>query len=95
MKTPRWLTVGLYLLMGWLGAVAFGPLLQAVPRAGFGWLLAGGLLYSVGALIYATRRLNFVPGVFGFHVVWHLFVTAAAAAHYIFILGYIAPLAAR
>ncbi len=95
MKTPRWLTVGLYLLMGWLGVVGFGPLLEALPLAGFGWLLAGGLLYSVGALVYATRRMNFVPGVFGFHEVWHIFVTAAGAAHYILMLGYIAPLAAR
>jgi hemolysin III len=95
MKTPRWLTVALYLLMGWLGAVGFGPLFAALPPPAFGWLLAGGLLYSVGAVIYATRRLDFLPGVFGFHEVWHIFVSAAGAAHYIFILGYIAPLAAR
>jgi hemolysin III len=95
MKTPRWLTVALYLIMGWLGVVGFGPLLAALPLAAFGWLLAGGLLYSVGAVIYATRRLDFLPGVFGFHEVWHLFVTAAGAAHFVFMLGYIAPLAAR
>ena len=95
MKTPRWITVGLYMVMGWLGVVGFGPLLAALPLAGFGWLLAGGLLYSVGALVYATRRLNFRPGIFGFHEVWHIFVTAAGAAHYIFMLGYIAPLAGR
>jgi hemolysin III len=95
MRTPRWLTTLLYLLMGWLGVVGFGPLLAALPPAAFGWLLAGGLLYSVGALVYATRRLNFWPGVFGFHEVWHLFVSAAGVAHYILVLGYIAPLAAR
>jgi hemolysin III len=95
MRTPRWLTVALYLVMGWLGVVGFGPLLAALTPAGFGWLLAGGLLYSVGALVYATRRLDFLPGVFGFHEVWHLFVSAAGAAHYIFMLAYIAPLAAR
>ncbi len=92
---PRWLTVALYLLMGWLGVVGVQPLLAALPLAAFGWLLAGGLLYSVGAIVYATRRPNFVPGVFGFHELWHLFVSAAGAAHFIFILGYIAPLAAR
>ena len=94
-KAPRWLTVALYLLMGWLGVVGFQPLLAALPVAAFVWLLAGGLLYSVGAIVYATRRPNFAPGVFGFHELWHLFVSAAGAAHFIFILGYIAPLAAR
>ena len=92
---PRWLTVALYLLMGWLGVVGFQPLLAALPLAAFAWLLAGGLLYSVGAIVYAMRRPNFVPGVFGFHELWHLFVSAAGAAHFIFILGYIAPLATR
>jgi hemolysin III len=95
MKTPRWLTVALYLIMGWLGVVGFGPLLEALPLPAFGWLLAGGLLYSVGAVIYATRRLDFLPGVFGFHEVWHIFVSAAGTAHYLFMLLYIAPLAAR
>ena len=94
-KAPRWLTVGLYLLMGWLGVAAFQPLLAALPVPAFAWLLAGGLLYSVGAIIYARRRPNFWPGVFGFHELWHLFVSAAAAAHYICVLAYIAPLAAR
>ena len=93
MKTPRWLTVVLYMVMGWLGVVGFGPLLAALPPAAFGWLLAGGLLYSVGALIYATRRLDLWPGVFGFHEIWHIFVSAAGAAHYIFMLRYVAPLA--
>ena len=54
------------------------------------WLVAGGLLYTVGAVIYAGKRLNFVPGLFGSHEVWHLFVTAAAAAHYVLILRYVA-----
>ena len=94
-KTPRWLTVGLYLVMGWMGVIGFRPLLAALPLPAFGWLLAGGLLYSIGAIIYATRRLDLLPGMFGFHEVWHLFVSAAGAAHYIFMLGYIAPLAAR
>jgi hemolysin III len=95
MRAPRWLSVVIYVAMGWLGVVGFGPLLEALPLAAFGWLLAGGLLYTAGAVVYATKRLNFRPGVFGFHEVWHLFVTAASTAHYVFILAYIAPLAAR
>jgi hemolysin III len=94
MRGPRWLSVVIYVAMGWLGVVGFGPLVQAVPPAGIGWLVAGGLLYTAGALIYATRWLNFFPGVFGFHEVWHLFVSAASAAHFVFVLGYVVPAAA-
>src|SRR5436190_2427202 len=90
-KAPTWLSVGIYVLMGWLGFLGFAQLIQALPLAGLGWLVGGGLLYTSGAVIYATRRPNFFPGVFGFHEVWHLFVTAASAAHYVFILGYVLP----
>lgn len=90
-KAPIWLSVGIYVLMGWLGVVGVAQLVQAVPLAGLSWLLGGGLLYTSGAVIYGTRRPNFFPGVFGFHELWHLFVTAASAAHYVFILGYVLP----
>jgi hemolysin III len=90
-KAPTWLSVGIYVMMGWLGFLGFAQLIQALPLAGLGWLVGGGLLYTSGAVIYATRRPNFFPGVFGFHEVWHLFVSAASAAHYVFILGYVLP----
>jgi hemolysin III len=95
MRGPRWLSVVIYVAMGWLGVVGFGPLVQALPPAGIGWLVAGGVLYTAGAVIYATRWLNFVPGVFGFHEVWHLFVSAASAAHFVFVLGYVVPAGVR
>jgi hemolysin III len=91
MRGPRWLSVVIYVAMGWLGVIGFGPLVEVVPAAGIGWLVAGGLLYTGGALIYATRWLDFYPGVFGFHEVWHLFVSAASAAHFVFVLGYVVP----
>jgi len=90
-KAPTWLSVGIYVVMGWLGFLGVAQLIQALPLAGLGWLVGGGLLYTSGAVIYATRRPDFFPGVFGFHEVWHLFVTAASAAHYVFILGYVLP----
>ncbi|HEY6040562.1 MAG TPA: hemolysin III family protein [Anaerolineae bacterium] len=95
MHAPRWLSVTVYLAMGWLGVIAIGEMLQALPLQAFIWLLIGGLLYSVGAVVYATKRLNLFPGVFGFHEVWHLFVTAASAAHYVFIVAYVVPFALR
>jgi hemolysin III len=95
MKAPRWLTVAIYLVMGWLAVMGFGPLMRALPPAALAWMLAGGLLYTAGAVVYATRRLDFLPGVFGFHEVWHIFVTAASTAHFVFIMAFIAPLAVR
>jgi hemolysin III len=91
MRGPRWLSVVIYMVMGWLGVLSFGPLFEALPQAAIGWMLAGGLLYSLGALVYATKRLDFYPGVFGFHEVWHLFVTAASGAFYVFVLRYVLP----
>jgi hemolysin III len=93
MESPRWLSVSLYLGLGWLAVVAAPVLVQKVPPGGIAWVVAGGLVYSVGALIYAFRRPNLVPGVFGFHELWHLFVMAGSACHFWSVLRYVAPLA--
>jgi len=89
-RVTRWVSVALYVLMGWLAIVGIVPLFRALPLSALGWLLAGGLLYTAGAVIYATKRLNPFPGVFGFHEIWHLFVSAAAASHYMMMLLYVA-----
>jgi hemolysin III len=93
MDAPRWLSVMLYLGMGWLALVAAPVLIRAVPIGGMAWVLAGALVYSAGALIYGLKRPNLVPGVFGFHELWHLFVVGGSACHFWAILWYIAPLA--
>ncbi len=93
MEAPRWLSVALYLGMGWVALVAAPALFRAVPAGGMAWVLAGALVYSAGALIYGLKRPNPVPGVFGFHELWHLFVMAGSACHFWAVLGYIAPLA--
>lgn len=94
-KAPRWISVVIYVLMGWLGTIGVVQLLQALPLAAVGWLLLGGLLYTGGAIIYGLKRPNPAPGVFGFHEIWHLFVSAASAAHFVFMLGYVLPFPAR
>ena len=89
---PRWLSVALYLGLGWAAVAAAPALLRALAPGGVAWLLAGGLAYSAGALVYALRRPDPLPGVFGFHEVWHLFVVAGSACHFWAVLRYVAPL---
>ncbi len=92
MDAPRWLSVALYLGIGWVAVIAAPALFRAVPAGGMAWVLAGAVVYSAGALIYGLRRPNPIPGVFGFHELWHLFVVAGSACHFWAVLGYIAPL---
>lgn len=86
-KSPRWLSAGIYVIMGWLSVAAAGQMLSALPTWVFAWLLAGGIIYTLGAVVYATKIFNFKPGVFGFHEVWHIFVLLAAAAHFVAVMG--------
>jgi len=86
-RVPRWLNAGIYIAMGWLVIGASGQLLAALPVWVLTWLLIGGIVYTLGAVVYITQMFNFVPGVFGFHEVWHIFVLLAAAAHFVAVLG--------
>jgi channel protein, hemolysin III family len=89
-NAPRWVTAGIYLVMGWLSIFAVKEMLTTMPPAALIWLLAGGLFYTLGAVIYITKKLDFLPGVFGFHEVWHVFVTLGALCHFIMIAAFIA-----
>ena len=89
-NAPRWVTAGIYLVMGWMAVLVIKPMLAVVPTGGLLWMLAGGVLYTVGAVIYITKKLDFRPGVFGFHEMWHVFVTLAALCHFIMIYQYVA-----
>jgi hemolysin III len=86
-RAPRWLNAGIYLLMGWLCLAAVGQMLAVLPVWELSWLLAGGMIYTLGAVVYITKIFNFFPGVFGFHEVWHIFVMLAAAAHFVAVVG--------
>ncbi len=83
---PRWLSTAIYLIMGWIVIVAFYPLHKAVSLGAFLLLLAGGLCYTAGAVIYAVKRprLN-IPGL-GFHEIFHIFVLAGSFFHVLFVL---------
>lgn len=80
------LSTCLYLLMGWLALIAIEPLSARMPAAGLSWLVAGGLSYTAGVVFFATdSRLKYG------HLIWHLFVIAGTACHYIAVLWYAAP----
>jgi hemolysin III len=88
-NAPRWLSTLIYVIMGWLVIVAFYPLIQSIPFGGVVWFVMGGMFYSIGAIIYALKRPNPYPGIFGFHEIWHLFVMAGSFCHFWAMLKYV------
>jgi hemolysin III len=89
-KSPRWLHTGIYVLMGWICVMAAPQMPSVLPTAAMVWLFVGGVIYTLGAVVYATKALDFVPGKFGFHEVWHIFVLLGALAHFIAIMSLLA-----
>ncbi len=80
---PRWLTTALYLFMGWFIVLVFPSLNRELAPAAMWWLIAGGLSYTVGAVIYALKRPDPFPPHFGFHEIWHLMVLAGSTCHFV------------
>ncbi|PKO14288.1 MAG: hemolysin [Chloroflexi bacterium HGW-Chloroflexi-10] len=89
-NAPRWITAGVYLVMGWLSIMAVQEIIRTMPPAAIFWLITGGLFYSIGAIIYITKKMDLIPGVFGFHEVWHIFVILGALSHFILIAVFVA-----
>lgn len=88
---PKWVAAIVYLSMGWVAIIAFPGLWEEMGVGGTLLVAAGGLLYTVGAVVYATQRPNPAPRVFGYHEVFHLFVILAAAAHFAAIAFFALP----
>ena len=80
---PRWLTSAIYLFMGWLAIFAIVPIYRALPPEGFFWLLAGGLLYTAGGVLYAVKWPGRNNPRFGCHEIFHLFILLGSAAHFV------------
>lgn len=89
MNAPRWLSTGFYVLLGWLAAFFIVPLFKALPFSGFLWLLAGGILYTIGAVFYAAKPNWLRLGKFGYHEVFHLFILAGSGAHFLLVSRYV------
>lgn len=88
-ETPHWIRVVLYVLMGWAIVVAWPTVQHALPPPARAWLVAGGLLYSIGVVVFAADRPHLWPGKFSAHDLWHVFVLAGSACHFVLILHYI------
>ncbi len=88
---PKWVAAIIYLSLGWVAVVAFPELWTSIGVAGTMLVAAGGLLYTAGAVVYATQRPNPNPAVFGYHEVFHLLVIAAAVAHFSAVAFYALP----
>lgn len=90
LDAPVWLSTGTYLAMGYLALVAVVPLAQAVTIGGLLWLIAGGVAYTIGAVIYTRQRPDPLPGRFGHHEIWHLLVLTGSACHFAFMVYHVA-----
>ncbi len=82
---PRWVVLTSYLVVGWAALLVIDDIWRALGVAGFVLLMVGGILHTAGAVVYATRRPDPWPRWFGFHEIFHLFVIAAIASHYVVI----------
>jgi hemolysin III len=90
---PRAVISGSYLVLGWVAVIAVPQLLGELEPAPLVLLAGGGLLYSIGAIIYARQRPDPWPRTFGYHEIFHALVIAAAAAHYVAVVGWVLPAA--
>lgn len=80
--SPRWVTSGCYIVVGWIAVLAIPALWSAVGPGRFALLAGGGVLYTIGAVVYARKRPDPIPAVFGYHEVFHALVIAAVLCHY-------------
>lgn len=89
---PKWVSSVMYIAMGWVCVLVFGTLFETLPTPAFLWLLIGGIIYTVGGVIYALKLpiFNSKHKNFGSHEVFHLFVMAGSACHFIFMYLYVA-----
>lgn len=88
---PKWLSSCLYIAMGWVCVLAFTQIINALPSAAFNWLLAGGIIYTIGGVIYALKLpiFNSKHKYFGSHEVFHCFVIAGSICHFIMMFNYV------
>ena len=87
-KMPRWLNTALYILMGWMAIFAVKPLYLALPVGGFCFLVLGGVMYTIGGVMYGMKKPN-LSSRFGFHEVFHIFVMLGSLCHFYTVFRYL------
>ena len=89
---PKWFSSLIYIAMGWACILAFTRILESLPKAGFHWLLAGGIIYTLGGILYALKLpiFNSKHKYFGSHEIFHLFVMGGSLCHYVMMYRFVA-----
>ncbi|MDR3601549.1 MAG: hemolysin III family protein [Desulfosporosinus sp.] len=90
---PRYVSSAFYVLLGWIALVPFLQLIKHLPTGAIILMALGGVFYTIGAVIYATKIFDFFPKRFGFHEIFHLFIAAGSIVHFTMICIYIVPMA--
>ena len=92
-RAPRWVSTAGFIAIGWLSVVPLTRIITALPWEGTGLIILGGLLYTVGAVVYARKHPDPFPTWFGYHEIFHVLVVAASICHYLAIWRYVLPVA--
>jgi hemolysin III len=88
---PKWVTALVYVLLGWVAVAAFPEMTSRIGVVAISMVATGGVLYTLGAVVYATKWPNPSPAVFGYHEIFHVLVIGAAALHYSVVAFYVLP----
>jgi hemolysin III len=86
---PRWISTSCYIGMGWLAIFVISPISRVLSLSGVAWLLIGGLFYTIGGIMYATKWPKLNLKLLGFHEIFHIFVLLGSFSHYICVLKYV------
>ncbi len=86
---PNWVSSVLYISMGWVAVLVLSPLKDKMPAVGMYWLIIGGILYTIGGVIYAIKKPNINRTYFGFHELFHIFILAGTLCHYVMMYFYV------
>ncbi|MCT4596405.1 MAG: hemolysin III family protein [Vallitalea sp.] len=88
-NAPSWFTASIYIVMGWTAVLAMGQIINSLSSNAFTWLLTGGIIYTIGGIIYGLKWPNFNSKNFGFHELFHIFVMGGSLCHFILMYQYI------
>jgi len=89
---PRYVSAAFYVSLGWIALIPFLQLIKNLPLGAIILMGVGGVIYTMGAVVYATKIFDFFPKRFGFHEIFHLFIAAGSIVHFIMVLVYIVPM---